>query len=48
MPIGSFSSNWAGDVVTWDEEASARLFEALRTGQPVPADLLPDPATPTP
>lgn len=48
MPIGSFSSNWAGDVVTWDEDASARLFGALRTGQQVPADLLPDSATPTP
>lgn len=48
IPIGSFSSNWAGDIVTWDQDASARLFDALRTGQQVPADLLPDPATPTP
>jgi len=48
MPIGSFSSNWAGDIVTWDQEASARLFEALRSGQQVPADLLPEPATTTP
>ncbi|TDZ46632.1 LCP family protein [Mycobacteroides franklinii] len=48
MPIGSFSSNWAGDIVTWDQDASARLFEALRSGQQVPADLLPEPATTTP
>lgn len=48
MPIGSFSENWAGDIVTWDQDASSRLFDALRTGQQIPADLLPDPATPTP
>lgn len=48
MPIGSFSSNWAGDIVSWDEDAAGRLFDALRTGQQVPPDLLPDPATSTP
>lgn len=26
MPIGSFSENWAGDIVTWDQDASSRLF----------------------
>lgn len=48
MPIGSFTSNWAGSVVVWDEDASTRLFDALRRDEPVPQDLLTDPEAANP
>ncbi|WP_235624060.1 LCP family protein [Mycolicibacterium goodii] len=40
VPIGEFTSGGSGDVVVWDSDASARLFDALRTDAPIPADVL--------
>ncbi|HLR98178.1 MAG TPA: LCP family protein [Mycolicibacillus parakoreensis] len=37
VPIGEFGQSDAGAVVLWDHDAAAALFEALRTGAPVPA-----------
>lgn len=36
VPIGEFTWNDSGDVVLWDTDASAALFEALRTDAPIP------------
>lgn len=47
MPIGAFTVNGSGDVVTWDSDAAQRIFESLRNDAPIPPDLLPDAATPT-
>ncbi len=36
VPIGEFTWNDSGDVVLWDTDASAALFEALRADAPIP------------
>ena len=38
VPIGEFTSGDAGSVVVWNHEEAARLFEALATDAPIPAD----------
>lgn len=40
VPIGEFSQSDAGAVALWDDEQAAALFDALRTGAPVPAAVL--------
>lgn len=40
VPIGGFAENDAGSVVLWDDEAAGRLFAALATDAPVPADVI--------
>jgi LCP family protein required for cell wall assembly len=40
VPIGEFSSNDSGDVVVWNHETAARLFQALASDAPLPADAL--------
>ena len=37
VPIGEFTTNDAGSVVVWDHEAAGKLFDALRSDEPVPA-----------
>jgi LCP family protein required for cell wall assembly len=40
VPIGEFSSSSAGEVVVWNHEVAGKLFEALASDAPVPADAL--------
>lgn len=40
VPIGEFTGNGAGSVVVWDDDFAGRLFEALATDSPIPADVL--------
>lgn len=40
VPIGEFTGSDAGDVVVWDHELAAQLFEALNTDAPIPAAVL--------
>nr|WP_234806836.1 LCP family protein [Mycolicibacillus koreensis] len=40
VPIGEFSQSDAGAVALWDDGQAAALFDALRTGAPVPAAVL--------
>lgn len=39
VPIGGLTDNDSGDVVVWDHDAAARLFDALGADAPLPADL---------
>ena len=39
VPIAEFAANDSGDVVVWDSDASAALFEALRTDAPIPQEV---------
>jgi LCP family protein required for cell wall assembly len=43
VPIGEFSRNDSGDVVVWNHETAARLFQALASDAPLPADALQNP-----
>ncbi|ADU01575.1 LCP family protein [Mycolicibacterium gilvum] len=40
VPIGEFTENSAGSIVVWDSETAQRLFAALASDSPVPADVL--------
>lgn len=40
VPIGEFTGNGSGSVVVWNDDAAGRLFEALATDSPIPADVL--------
>lgn len=40
VPVGEFTYNAAGDVVVWDSDVAAQLFEALAADQPVPQAVL--------
>jgi LCP family protein required for cell wall assembly len=40
VPIGEFSSSDAGAVVVWNHDVAGKLFEALASDAPVPADAL--------
>lgn len=40
VPIGDFSAGDAGSVVVWDHDAASRLFDALASDSPPPADTL--------
>jgi len=40
VPIGEFTGNESGSVVLWDSTAAPELFDALRTGQPIPQSVL--------
>ena len=40
VPIGEFTGNESGAVVVWDYEASAALFDALRTDSPIPQQVI--------
>ncbi|MDY6871713.1 MAG: LCP family protein [Actinomycetota bacterium] len=40
VPIGEFANGGVGAVVVWDSDAAGRLFEALETDTPIPADVL--------
>ncbi|WP_407662142.1 LCP family protein [Mycolicibacterium brisbanense] len=40
VPIGDFSAGDAGSVVVWDHDAAGRLFDALASDSPPPADTL--------
>jgi LCP family protein required for cell wall assembly len=40
VPISEFTVTEAGDVVVWDSDAAAALFEALRTDSAIPAQVL--------
>nr|WP_235849589.1 LCP family protein [Mycolicibacterium doricum] len=44
VPIGEFTSAGSGAVVVWDSDAAGRLFDALATDKPIPADVLDTPA----
>ena len=41
VPFGGYATTDAGSVVLWDEAGAEALFASIRTGTPVPADLLP-------
>lgn len=40
VPLGGSARTDAGSVVLWDEDKAGRMFEALRTDQPVPEDTI--------
>jgi LCP family protein required for cell wall assembly len=40
VPLGGSQSTDVGSVVLWDEDKASRMFEALRTDQPVPEDTI--------
>lgn len=40
VPIGEFSSGDSGAVVVWNHDAAGKLFDALASDAPVPADAL--------
>ena len=40
VPIGEFTENGSGSIVVWDSDAAQRLFGALASDSPVPADIL--------
>jgi LCP family protein required for cell wall assembly len=40
VPIGEFSSGDAGAVVVWNHDVAGKLFDALASDAPVPADAL--------
>ena len=40
VPIGEFTNSGSGDVVVWDHDAAAQLFEALAADAPVPQSAL--------
>lgn len=40
VPIGEFTGNESGAVVVWDYQASAALFDALRTDSPIPQQVI--------
>jgi LCP family protein required for cell wall assembly len=40
VPIGEFSSGDAGAVVVWNHDVAAKLFDALASDAPVPAEAL--------
>ncbi|MCV7173513.1 LCP family protein [Mycobacterium manitobense] len=40
VPIGEFTGSESGAVVVWNSEAASRLFEALATDAPIPADTI--------
>ena len=40
MPIGYFTGNDSGSVVVWNDDAAARLFQALASDSPIPQDVL--------
>ena len=40
VPIGEFSSGDAGAVVVWNHDVASKLFDALASDAPVPADAL--------
>jgi anionic cell wall polymer biosynthesis LytR-Cps2A-Psr (LCP) family protein len=42
VPMGPSLRTNAGSAITWDKAKAPKLFEALRTDQPVPADALVD------
>jgi LCP family protein required for cell wall assembly len=39
VPIGEFTNGDAGSVVVWNHEAAGKLFDALASDAPVPADV---------
>ena len=41
VPFGGYATTDAGSVVLWDEAGAEALFDAIRTGNPVPVDLVP-------
>jgi LCP family protein required for cell wall assembly len=43
VPIGEFTGSDSGAVVVWNSDAAGRLFQALATDAPIPADTI-DPA----
>lgn len=40
VPIGEFTSSSSGDIVIWDHDAAAQLFDALATDAPVPQSVI--------
>lgn len=40
VPLGGSERTDVGSVILWDEDKSTRMFEALRTDQPVPEDTI--------
>lgn len=40
VPIGDFTGSDSGSVVVWDSDAAGRLFAALNSDTPLPADVL--------
>ena len=40
VPIGEFTGSDSGSVVVWDGDAASRLFQAMASDAPVPADVL--------
>jgi LCP family protein required for cell wall assembly len=40
VPMGGSESTDVGSVILWDEDKASRMFEALRTDQPVPEDTI--------
>ncbi|HEX2131919.1 MAG TPA: LCP family protein [Actinophytocola sp.] len=40
VPLGGSDRTDVGSVVLWDEDKAGRMFEALRTDQPVPEDTI--------
>ncbi|MGE0777299.1 LCP family protein [Mycolicibacterium sp.] len=40
VPIGQFGENGAGSIVEWDSDAAGRLFAALASDSPIPADVV--------
>jgi hypothetical protein len=40
VPIGEFTTNDSGEVVVWNHDAAGRLFQALASDAPLPADAL--------
>lgn len=43
VPIGGSDRTDVGSVVLWDKDRASRMFEALRTDQPVPEDTIEKP-----
>ena len=40
VPIGEFSGGDSGSVVVWNDDAAGQLFDALRSDDPVPPDVI--------
>ena len=40
VPIGEFTSGDVGSVVVWNHDVAGKLFDALASDAPVPADAL--------
>lgn len=40
VPIGEFTGSDSGSVVVWDADGATKLFDALRSDTPVPAEVL--------